>query len=595
MENFHSWELSAPLVAALDEAGYQKPTPVQTAVIPFLLAGQSDLIALAQTGTGKTAAFGIPLLERLVPGAKNPTALILCPTRELCMQISREFEKFSAHMDRVKITAVYGGTGYEKQEMELRRGTDIIVATPGRLIDHLQKGKINTSDIRTIVLDEADEMLNMGFREDLENILEYMPADREVWLFSATMPDDIRRLSGKFMKNPHEVKIGRSNQSADLVKHHVWWCRQDEKPALLERLIDSEPDMYGIVFTRTRKDAQELSEHLLKDGYTADALHGELSQAQRDRVMTRFRKKTIQILVATDVAARGIDVTDLTHVVHYSLPDDPEVYIHRSGRTARAGKEGISLILASRSRSDLVRKAEKMTGKIFETMEPPSQQDVLKLRMKNFFTGLKAAPLDEKAWANYYPDIFEMVKDLEPEELLMRFMQLHFGKWVNPEERRPAPARREGSRDEYSSRRGEGRGDRGDYRDRDSRGGRGDRDRSSSRGRDDRGGRSSSFGRERDYVRSERTSSSFGSDRPRSTSRDETISIGLNLGIQDGLGKRQIAKLVALATGVSEKNVTDVRMHGSRTEFKLPGSARNSVNSLESMEYPDKKLEVKII
>ncbi len=595
MENFHSWGLNEPLVRALDEAGYENPTPVQAAVIPFLNSTRSDLIALAQTGTGKTAAFGIPLLERLQPGSRNPKALILCPTRELCLQITRELEKFSRYMDRINITPVYGGSSYEKQEMAFRRGTDIIVATPGRLMDHLEKGKINTTEITALVLDESDEMLNMGFREDIEKILKHLPEEKEVWLFSATLPDEIRHLTKRYMKQPKEVTIGRVNQSADKVKHQVWMCRMDEKPLLLERLVDSEPDLYAIVFTRTRKDAQELAEKLLKDGYTADALHGELSQAQRDRVMTRFRNRDIRMLVATDVAARGIDVNDLTHVVHYSLPDDPEVYIHRSGRTARAGKEGISLVLAARSRTDLLKRAEKMVGKAFEIMEPPTQEDVLRLRMENFFKTLKSMPLDESVWRPLYPQIHQLIQDVEPEEILLRFMQLHFGKWVGKEAQARNQARsrdrdfREGGRDRDR--------DFGRDRDRGRSGGR-DFERSSSRDRDRRGSRDRY---EEPARRAPRSEDRYGrrESRPSADNRNDggfdTLKIGLNLGIQDGLGKRQVAKLVALATGLSERNITDVRMHGSRTEFKVPGSARKNIYSLEKMEYPDKKLEVQLL
>lgn len=601
MENFHSWELNTSLVQALDEAGYETPTPVQAAVIPFLNAEKSDLIALAQTGTGKTAAFGIPLLQRIEPGAKSPSALILCPTRELCLQISRELEKFSRYMDRVNITPVYGGSSYEKQEMAFRRGTDIIVATPGRLMDHLQKGKINTSRITTLVLDEADEMLNMGFREDIEQILSHITEEKEVWLFSATLPDEIRQLTRKYMQKPHEVTIGRVNQSAEKVKHLVWWCRQDEKPRLLERLIDSVPDLYAIVFTRTRRDAQELAEKLLRDGYTADALHGELSQAQRDRVMTRFRNRDIRLLVATDVAARGIDVNDLTHVVHYTLPDDPEVYIHRSGRTARAGKEGISLVLAARSRTDLLKRAEKMVGKTFDVQEPPTQEQVLSLRMENFFSGLKSMPLDEGVWRPLYPMIHELIKDVEPEEILLRFLQLHFGKWVGREaanrdrDRNAAPPRdwergdREYSRERPRSRdfdRGQERGSR-NY------------DRPAARSNDRRSPRdrynepvrkSSGWNDSPAGGRREKVSQDFGNDK-----YGDTLKIGLNIGIQDGLGKRQVTKLVSLATGLPERSITDIRMHGGKTEFKVPGNARKSIYDLERMEYPDKKLEVTLL
>jgi ATP-dependent RNA helicase DeaD len=595
LENFHEWGLSTPLMLALDNAGYETPTPIQQRVIPYLLAGKSDLIALAQTGTGKTAAFGIPLLERIGEIQKGPLALILCPTRELCIQTSKELQRFSLNMDNIRISTIYGGTGYDKQEQELRRGPHIIVATPGRLMDHLKQGKVKTDLIKTLVLDEADEMMNMGFREDLDKIMGYLPEEgREIWLFSATMPNEIKHLSKKFMHEPKEIKIGNLNQSAERIEHKIWWCRQDEKKALITRLMDSDPNIYGIIFTRTRNDAQELADQLMRQGYAADSLHGDLSQAQRDKVMLRFRNKTVNILVATDVAARGIDVQDLTHVIHHSLPDDPEVYIHRSGRTARAGKKGISLILASRSRSDLVRKAEKLTGAIFATDLPPTAEEVIRKRVQGYFSGLASMTVHPERWDDLKEDMHAFLSQMSHEQLVMNLVEQQFGKFLDQDRLSQSESKNRRSDD-----REEGRGSRGGDRDRDrgSRGGdrdRGSRERSSSSRGDSRGdsrGRSSDFrggSRDRERTGSRET---FGDRRSREP-QEAMFRLGLNLGLHDGMGKKQILRILSFTMGVPEREIRDLRIHAEKSECKLPLTSRKNLSKLEQMDFPGKKLQV---
>ena len=343
--SFHSLGLSARITETLDQLGFHTPTPIQAQAIPAVLEGRADLIALAQTGTGKTAAFGLPILEMVQPNSPSIQALVLAPTRELCLQIARDLEKFAARMPGISIVSVYGGAPISTQIRELRRGAHIVTATPGRTVDLLNRGVLKLQDLSVLVLDEADEMLNMGFKDDLETILASTPAERRTMLFSATMPPEIKRMSGRYMQNPVTIQAGSPNTAHSQVEHRYAVLRGHDRYEALRRLSDAENDIYAIVFCRTKRDTQELAENLMRDGYPADALHGDMNQRQRDSVMASFREKRVSILVATDVAARGLDVKNLTHVVHHSLPDDPETYVHRSGRTGRAGSTGISLAL----------------------------------------------------------------------------------------------------------------------------------------------------------------------------------------------------------------------------------------------------------
>ena len=345
LNTFEELGIIAPIQQAIRELGFEHPMPVQSAVIPELLAHTRDIIALAQTGTGKTAAFGIPAIQQVDTDDRVPQTLILCPTRELCLQIAGDLTDFSTYVEDIKILPVYGGSSIDSQIRALKRGVHIIVATPGRLIDLINRGTVSLGKVHTVVLDEADEMLNMGFSEDLDEILSHLPVERSMLLFSATMPKEIGKITRKYMKEPMEITIGRKNESTSSVRHVYYMMHAKDKYLALKRVVDYYPNIYGIVFCRTRKETQEIADNLMKDGYDADALHGDLSQAQRDHVMNKFRNHNLQLLVATDVAARGIDVDSISHIINYGLPDDNEVYTHRSGRTGRAGKTGTSISL----------------------------------------------------------------------------------------------------------------------------------------------------------------------------------------------------------------------------------------------------------
>jgi len=345
MTTFESLGLQEPILKGIQDLGFVAPTPIQEKAIPVLLSGDRDFVGLAQTGTGKTAAFGLPLLQQLDIKRRQPQGLILCPTRELCLQITNDLKNFSKYLGDLSVVAVYGGASIVQQLRELKRGAHVVVATPGRLLDIIERGAVNFDQVRYAVLDEADEMLNMGFQEDINNILSKTPQSKTTWLFSATMPQEVRRIAQNYMTNPFELTVGNKNSGNANIEHEYYVVRPREKYAALKRIVDYNPEIFGIIFTRTKIESQEIAESLIRDGYNADALHGDLTQQQRDKVMKRFRERSIQVLVATDVAARGIDVDNVTHVINYELPDDVENYTHRSGRTARAGKSGISIAI----------------------------------------------------------------------------------------------------------------------------------------------------------------------------------------------------------------------------------------------------------
>ncbi|RQP17648.1 MAG: DEAD/DEAH box helicase, partial [Parapedobacter sp.] len=369
------------IVNAITELGFEKPTPIQEQAVPVLLTGSNDFVGLAQTGTGKTAAFGLPLLELLDFSQKHPQALILCPTRELCLQISKDIEKFAKNIPNVHVVAVYGGASISDQLRQIRRGVQIVVATPGRMLDIIGRDAIDFSHVRYVVLDEADEMLNMGFQEDINNILSTTPDEKKTWLFSATMPAEVRRIAKNYMTDPYELTVGTKNSGNANIEHHYYVIRARDKYAAFKRIVDSNPEIFGIVFCRTKVETQEIAEALIKDGYNADSLHGDLSQQQRDKVMKRYRERSLQLLIATDVAARGIDVNDVTHVINYSLPDEIENYTHRSGRTARAGKTGISLSLVNLKELGKIRQIEKVIGKSFIKMDVPRGEAVVESQL----------------------------------------------------------------------------------------------------------------------------------------------------------------------------------------------------------------------
>src|SRR5450432_3474162 len=375
MSTFEGLGLQENLLQAITALGYTQPTPIQEKAIPVLLSGTKDLVGLAQTGTGKTAAFGMPLLQLLKVEQRFPQALVVCPTRELCMQIVSELELFKKFMTGVQVLAVYGGTSIGMQIRDLRRGVQIVVATPGRLIDLIERKAINLEEIKYVVLDEADEMLNMGFQDDIEFILQNTPKRDATWLFSATMPPEIKRVSRKYMKDPMEITVGQMNTANKNIDHQYYVASAQHRYDTLKRLIDFNPGIYGIIFTRTKADAQNISEKLTREGYDIDALHGDLTQQQRDKVMGEFREKNLQIIVATDVAARGIDVQGITHIINYELPDDTEVYTHRSGRTGRAGMSGICISIITPRDSYRIKQIEKMVNVHFHKLDIPSGKD----------------------------------------------------------------------------------------------------------------------------------------------------------------------------------------------------------------------------
>lgn len=394
MEAFHKLGLPEKVVSAIEKMGFTEPTSIQEKAIPTLLSGNTDVVALAQTGTGKTAAFGLPLVARMQHIPNYIGGLILCPTRELCLQITRDLQQFSSQMGKLNVVPVYGGANIVEQMKEIRRGAQIVVATPGRMVDLINRGAISLDQIEVVVLDEADEMLNMGFKDELDAILETTPSSKNTWLFSATMPSEVARIAKRYMTNPEQIAGANAGTSNANIEHTYAVVRSEDKYRVLRRIIDATPEFFGIVFTRTRRDAKDVAEKLIKDGYRADAIHGDLSQAQREMVMQRYRNRNLQLLIATDVAARGIDVSDVTHVIHYHLPDEPENYTHRSGRTARAGKSGISIALLSSRDKGKIKMFEKSAGMQWQAYAIPEPGDIIAAKMLGKLDQLRNAEIN---------------------------------------------------------------------------------------------------------------------------------------------------------------------------------------------------------
>ena len=430
MMTFEGLGLDARLVQATDALGFTQPTPIQEQAIPVLLSGTKDLVGLAQTGTGKTAAFGLPLLQLIDAAQKYPQALVVCPTRELCLQIVSEIDLFKKFMTGMHVLAVYGGTPIGSQIRELKRGVQIVVATPGRLIDLIERKAIDLEQIKYVVLDEADEMLNMGFQDDIEFILKNTPKREATWLFSATMPPEIRRVSKKYMKAPLEVTVGKINTANKNVDHQFYLTNAQHRYDALKRLIDFNPGIYGIVFTRTKADAQHIAEKLTREGYDIDALHGDLTQQQRDKVMGEFREKTLQLLIATDVAARGIDVKDITHVINFELPDDVEVYTHRSGRTGRAGNTGICMSIVHSREIGKIRQIERMVQVPFHKVEIPTGKDVCRKQFFHFMDKLLQTDISHGDYETYVPMLEEKFADVTKEEVLKRVAAMEFDRFL---------------------------------------------------------------------------------------------------------------------------------------------------------------------
>jgi ATP-dependent RNA helicase DeaD len=431
MNTFLELGLVPELLSAVDELGFETPTPIQQKAIPNILNSNKDMVVLSQTGTGKTAAFGLPILQLCDADSKNVQTLILCPTRELCMQIKSEITRYSRYMPRFSVVPVYGGASINDQIRGLRKGCHFVVGTPGRVLDLIERKVLDLSHIRWLILDEADEMLNMGFKDDLDTILAETPRERQTLLFSATMPGEIARISRQYMNSPEEISIGERNAGAENVVHEYYMVHARDRYQALKRIVDINPAVYGIVFCRTRNETKEIADKLMQDGYNADALHGDLSQAQRDYVMNRFRLKNLQLLVATDVAARGIDVQDLTHIINYNLPDDPEIYVHRSGRTGRAGKSGISISLAHVKESGRIKELERITRKTFERKMVPSGREICEAQLLNLVDKVENTLVDEENIKKYLPAIFNKLEQFERNELIKRFVSIEFNRFLD--------------------------------------------------------------------------------------------------------------------------------------------------------------------
>lgn len=431
VNKFKDLGLQSSLLKAIDELGFVSPTPIQNKSIPIVLNSSRDLIALAQTGTGKTAAFGLPLIQQIELKNKNIQTIVLCPTRELCIQISKDLISYSKLINGLKIIPVYGGASIENQIKSIKKGSHVIVGTPGRTKDLIKRKVLNFNYVDRVVLDEADEMLSMGFKDDLDFILDTTKKDRQTLLFSATMSKEVRNISKKFMKNAEEITVEKLNSGSKNVEHNIYYVSSRDKYATLKRIADYNPSIYGIVFCRTRRETKDISKKFIKDGYNADAIHGDLSQSQRDDVMSRFRDGIIQILIATDVAARGLDVNNLSHVINYSLPDDPEVYTHRSGRTGRAGNKGISVVISNSREGRKIKSIENKSQIKFIKKDVPTGKDICSKQLFNLIEKIEKVKVDEKQISPFLPEIYKKLDWLSREDLIKHFVSAEFNRFLD--------------------------------------------------------------------------------------------------------------------------------------------------------------------
>ncbi len=430
MKSFDALGLSEQVVKTITEMGFETPTPIQEQAIPILLKGDTDLVGLAQTGTGKTAAFGLPLIELVDSGNKTTQALIVAPTRELSVQITSDLENFSKSIKSLNIVTVYGGASISDQIRKIKRGANIIVATPGRLIDLISRKVVDLTAIKYLVLDEADEMLNMGFKEDIDEILSTTPKEKTVWLFSATMPREVRTIAKNYMKDPVELTMDVQKTGNENIEHQYSVVSERDKYLALKRHVDYNPGIFGVIFCRTKIDTQKIAENLIKDGYSADALHGDLSQMQRDRVMRSFKNKALQLLVATDVAARGIDVSNISHVIHMNMPDEMEFYTHRSGRTARAGKKGISLAIVSKREIGRIQQIERTIKRRFTKVSVPTGNEVCQKKLLDLTYRVREVEINEKEMDYFLPEVFHELQNLSKEDIIKRFAAIEFNRFL---------------------------------------------------------------------------------------------------------------------------------------------------------------------
>ncbi len=554
---FEELGLKSEVLKSLKELGFEAPTPIQQEAIPHLLGENSDFVGLAQTGTGKTAAFGLPLVSKVKENVKIPQGLVICPTRELCLQIAKDLQSYSNHL-KISVQSVYGGTDIRKQMTDIKRGVTIIVATPGRLVDLINRKAVNLSEVEYVVLDEADEMLNMGFKEDIDAILSQTPDWKNVWLFSATMPKEVAQISKNYMENPLEVSIGHKNQSNENIEHIYFVVKERDRYAALKRLIDFNPNIYGLVFCRTRRETALVAEKLGKEGYSAEPLHGDLSQAQRDSVMNRFRERAIQILVATDVAARGIDVDDISHVINYNLPDEIENYTHRSGRTARAGKKGESLVLINTGEGYKIRQIEGKIRTTFVKGEIPEPKEICEAQLLKLVSKVIATEVKEDDIAEFLPPVMAEFENLTKEEVVKRFISAEFNRFLDYYER-AGDLNAKAGRDRDAGRDGD-RGNRRDRGDRNDRGDRGDR-------------------RER---------------APRKEDANKTRFF-VNLGQRDGLNPGGLLRVVCDSTGLQSSNVGKIDILASYSFFEADNDlADKIIKEVNGTEYEGHTVNVEV-
>ncbi|QEC67055.1 DEAD/DEAH box helicase [Panacibacter ginsenosidivorans] len=566
MITFEELGLEERLVKATSELGFVNPTTIQEKAIPVLLSGTKDFIGLAQTGTGKTAAFGLPLLQVINENDKYPQALVVCPTRELCMQIVSEIELFKKHIRAINVIAVYGGTSIGQQIRDLKRGIQIVVATPGRLIDLIERKAINLEQIKYVVLDEADEMLNMGFQDDIELILKNTPQRESTWLFSATMPPEIRRVSKKYMKDPVEVTVGKANTANKNIDHQYYVVAAHHRYEALKRLIDVNPGIYGIIFTRTKVDAQNIAEKLTREGYDIDALHGDLTQQQRDAVMGQFRDKTLQLLIATDVAARGIDVVGITHVINYELPDDMEVYTHRSGRTGRAGNVGICMSIVHSREIGRLKQIERMVQSPFHKLEVPTGKDVCRKQFFSFMDKLLQTDISHGDYETYLPMLTEKFADVSKEEVLQRVAATEFDRFLKYYENAEDLNIREQRRDprERISRDGFNRDDRGNRR-----------------GGDDRFNRA-----DRGAGRGERREFN-------SNSNGNTTRLFVNLGTKDGFYKASFLQFILDMSELTKEVLGRIDMKEMNSWIEIEsGAAKQMIRAIDGKNYKGRRIRM---
>ncbi|MCZ4409710.1 DEAD/DEAH box helicase [Cryomorphaceae bacterium 1068] len=579
MENFLESGLKPEILRAIDDMGFTKPTPVQVETLALLEEDASDLVALAQTGTGKTAGFGLPLVHHVDTSSKFTQALILCPTRELCLQITKDIQDYAKYIDNLFITPVYGGAPISTQARFLNKGSQVVVGTPGRVVDMIKRGILKLENIEWFVLDEADEMLNMGFKDDLESIFKEMPKEKSTWLFSATMPPKVESIARKYMGVAKRISIGKRNEGAKNVTHEYYMVKASDRYEALKRLADAHPEFYGVVFCRTRRETNELASKLSRHGYPAQALNGDLSQAQRDSVMRNFRSKSLRMLVATDVAARGIDVDDLTHVINYTLPDDPEVYVHRSGRTGRAGKSGICLSILHSRENRRLREIEKMVGKKFELKKVPTMDEIVRGRVLGVGEDIHYANTEHKDFDNLVAEMNVLLAEMDRDQLISQLTRYAL-KSIEVE------TEKGGDINASPSSRGNDRDDRGGRRERS---GRRDRDRDDRRDRGDR------------YERSDRGSRDSYRDRPERSSRRDSggktesgfTTLEINVGSSQELKPNRLMGVINEVMGNDKVNFGRISIDAERSTVDVEQKYATEVAmSLSGMNFSGRQVDV---